>query len=146
MVFPFFPIPYHRVSVASCFFWPCIGHSETNIQKPRVPSDQSNQTFLVNCSLCTRVSITKKVLQRRARLRPVSPQRPPGTIAVAAGPCAPLRAQRGIEESRTKPLADPCWEIRSPPRFAAAGEGPPGPFPYVPRPERGRHLRRPPRA
>ncbi len=28
MVFPFFPIPYHRVYVASCFFWPRIGHLE----------------------------------------------------------------------------------------------------------------------
>src|SRR6266404_1629105 len=28
MVFPFFPIPYHRVHVASCFFWPRIGHLE----------------------------------------------------------------------------------------------------------------------
>src|SRR6266404_4294357 len=24
--FPFFPIPYHRVYVASCFFWLRIGH------------------------------------------------------------------------------------------------------------------------
>src|SRR6266849_7096920 len=28
MVFPFFPVPYHRVYVASCFFWPRIGHLE----------------------------------------------------------------------------------------------------------------------
>ncbi len=28
-VFPFFPIPYHRVYVASCFFWPRIGHLES---------------------------------------------------------------------------------------------------------------------
>src|SRR5437899_12287188 len=27
-VFPFFPIPYHRVYVTSCFFWPRIGHLE----------------------------------------------------------------------------------------------------------------------
>src|SRR5216684_2402778 len=26
MVFPFFPILYHRVYVTSCFFWPRIGH------------------------------------------------------------------------------------------------------------------------
>ena len=31
MVFPFFPIPYHRVYVASCFFWPRIGHLEIGL-------------------------------------------------------------------------------------------------------------------
>ena len=32
IVFPFFPIPYHRVYVTSCFFWQRIGHLENNIQ------------------------------------------------------------------------------------------------------------------
>jgi hypothetical protein len=26
--FPFLPVPYHRVSVQSCYFWPRIGHLE----------------------------------------------------------------------------------------------------------------------
>ena len=64
MVFPFFPIPYHRVSVASCFFWPRIGHSELT-SKSLASIGSSNQNSLVNCSLCTLISITKKIFQSR---------------------------------------------------------------------------------
>src|SRR5437867_5293216 len=58
-VFPFFPIPYHRVSVASFFFGHVLAIRKLTSKASR-PSDQSNQNFLVNCSLCTLISITKK--------------------------------------------------------------------------------------
>jgi hypothetical protein len=54
-VFPFLPIPYHRLPVASCSFWPRIGHLEFH---PKACFEMPNR-HLKHQDICTRIRKTK---------------------------------------------------------------------------------------